>query len=306
MREYKILSDSSCDIDEELAKALDIRKIPYYVTFDQNTYYKENVEITKQEFYEKLLTGKIFPKTSLPSIQDYINVFTEEIQNGYDVLVFTLTAKFSGSHQSALSAKEIVEEEYPDARIEVVDSIQATGGQGMTVLEAVRMKRAGLSLDEVLEGIDRIKDTSRIMFTVDSLLYLQKGGRIGKVTALAGSMLQLKPMIVLKDKELIPYSNVRGRKKSIEKVIAMTEEYFEETKDPVNAYHFGLIGGTTPEDFEKLKEGLHKFLSERGYASVSEDGIPEYPEFFVGVTIGTYTGPGPLGITFIRKYNTGK
>lgn len=292
MRNFQIFSDSSCDIPNELIDKYKICVIPYYVTFDQENYFKEHEEISNETFYQKLAT-RVFPKTSLPSVQDYMNAFQKAIDAGKDVLCFCLTAKFSGSYQSAVNAKLMLEEDYPDAKIVIIDSIQATAGEGLVVLQAAYMQEAGYSLEQLVEKIEQIKDTSRIMFTVDSLEYLQKGGRIGKVTSLAGTMLNLKPMIVLKEAELMPYSNVRGRKKALEKTIAMVAEYFEEYNEDYEDYDFCMANATTLEETKMVQEKLEALIGRK----------LTYPVFQIGVTIGTYTGPGALGICFIKKYD---
>lgn len=192
-----------------------------------------------------------------------MNAFQEALDQGKDVLCFCLTAKFSGSYQSAVNAKNILEEENENAKIVIVDSIQATAGQGLVVLQAAYMKKAGMDIDAVEAKINEIKNTARIMFTVDTLDYLQKGGRIGKVTSLAGAMLNLKPMIVLKDKELQPYSNVRGRKKALDKVLAMVEEYFEETGDSYADYDFCMANATTLEETKKVQERLEELIGRK-------------------------------------------
>lgn len=293
MRNFQIFSDSSCDIPNELIDKYKICVIPYYVTFDQENYFKEHEEISNDTFYQKLAT-RVFPKTSLPSVQDYMNAFQKAIDAGKDVLCFCLTAKFSGSYQSAVNAKSMLEEDHPDAKIIIIDSIQATAGEGLVVLQAAYMQEAGYSLEQLVEKIEEIKSTARIMFTVDSLEHLQKGGRIGKVTSLAGTMLNLKPMIVLKEAELMPYSNVRGRKKALEKIIAMVVEYFQENHESYEDYDFCMANATTLEETRMVQEKLE--------ALIGRDLT--LPVFQIGVTIGTYTGPGALGICFIKKYNS--
>ncbi len=293
MRDYHIFSDSSCDTPEELLGIYNITLIPYYVTFDQENYYKENIEITNQKFYDILMNEKVYPKTSLPSVQDYMNHFEPVILENKDILCLCLTQKFSGSYQSAVNAKLILEEKYPDARIQIIDSIQATAGQGILLMQAAYMKKAGYSLEETVERINEIKPTARIMFTVDTLEYLAKGGRIGKVASLAGTMLNLKPMIQLKDAELIPYSNVRGRKKALLKTLDMTAEYFNETGEKYEDYDFCLANATTLEDTGFVQSQLEELIGRE----------LSYPVFQIGVTIGTNTGPGAVGICFIRKYD---
>lgn len=293
MRDYHVFSDSSCDTPKELLNRHNITLVPFYVTFDQENYFKENIEITNQKFYDILMNQKVFPKTSLPSVQDYISQFEPVILNGKDILCLCLTQKFSGSYQSAVNAKRILEEKYPEAAIHIIDSIQATAGQGILLIQAAYMKEAGYTLNETINRIHEIKSTARIMFTVDTLEYLAKGGRIGKVTSLAGTMLNLKPMIQLKDAELIPYSNVRGRKRALQKTLDMTAEYFIETGESYEDYDFCLANATTLEDTNFIKSQLEELIGRK----------LDYPIFQIGVTIGTNTGPGAVGICFIKKFN---
>ncbi|HWT76701.1 MAG TPA: DegV family protein [Mobilitalea sp.] len=293
MKEYQIFADSSCDLPESLLEEHDIRLIPFYVTFDQDIYYKENVEISNEEFYEKLNSKNVFSATSLPSVQDYITQFKTALRIGQDVLCLCLTQTFSGSYQSAVNAKQILEEQYPEANIQIIDSNQATAGEGILLLQLAYMKEAGLALKQVIEKFTLLKATARIMFTVDTLDYLSKGRRIGKAATLAGNMLDLKPLIQLKGAELIPYSNIRGRKKSLEKLISMMEEYFHETGEKKEEYDFCIANATTPVDAKYIQERVERFLGRK----------ITYPVFQIGVTVGTYTGPGGIGICFVKKYD---
>lgn len=293
MSEFEIFSDSSCDAPQELLSEHNIALVPFYVTFDQENYFKENIEISNEKFYNILNSKNVFPKTSLPSVHDYMNNFEPAIQRGHDVLCLCLTHKFSGSYQSAVNAKLILEEKYPEAKIHILDSIQATAGQGIVLLQLAYMRNAGYSIEDTIKRFHEIKDTSRIMFTVDTLEYLAKGGRIGKVTSLAGTLLNIKPMIQLHDGELIPYSNIRGRKKSLQKILFMTEEYFNETGEKYEDYDFCLVNATTLEDTLYVQEQLEELIGRK----------ITYPVFQIGVTIGTNTGPGAVGVCFVKKYN---
>lgn len=293
MRDFRIFSDSSCDIPQELIKENNITLIPFYVSFNQEQYFKENIEISNEKFYDILTTQNVFPKTSLPSVQDYINYFEPVIKEGFDILCLCLSLKFSGSFQSAMNAKLILDEKYHEAKIHIIDSIQATAGQGLALLQIAQMKKDGFAIDEIVNRINDLKNTARIMFTVDTLEFLTKGGRVGKAASLAGTMLNLKPMIQVKSAELIPYANVRGRKKSLQKITLMVEEYFKETGDKYSDYDFGLINATTMEDILFVKEQLESLIGR----------TITYPVFQIGVTIGTYTGPGAVGVCFIKKYN---
>lgn len=292
MRPYQLFSDSSCDLPEELLQKHQIKLIPFYVSFDQETYYKENIDITKESFYETLNSKKIYAKTSLPSVQDYISMVKPALKEGNDILCLCLTNKFSGSYRSALSAKHILEEQYPESNISVIDSIQATGAQGLLLLQIAAMKEAGLTLEEATEKTNKLKTTARIMFTVNTLEYLAKGRRIGKVISLAKDMLDLKPLIQLKEAELIPYSNIRGRKKSLDKVFEMVIEYFNESGENPKDYDFCIANATTMEDAQYLEKRMENFLNNKRSC----------PIFQIGVTIGTYTGPGAIGICFVKRF----
>ncbi|WP_167957802.1 DegV family protein [Anaerosporobacter faecicola] len=293
MKPYKIFSDSSCDLTQELLDQYQISTIPFYVSFDQVTYQKENVEITKADFYHRLTTESVYPKTSLPSVEDYCDKFEEAIKNGFDVLCLNITLKFSGSHQSAMTAKSIIMEKYPDSQIEVIDSILCTGAQGLLLIEAGKMQQAGYSLSDNAAKLLELRETGRVMLTLGTLEYLKKGGRIGKVSALAGSLLNLKPLIVLEDGELAPYGKVRGFKKAIDKISDMLSEYFSSQNLRYEDFEFCVITGTNMEDASVLRDKLpaviHKTI--------------EHPIFILGTTIGTYTGPDIVGVCLLRKYN---
>lgn len=290
---FQLFSDSSCDLPESLLKEHQIELIPFYVSFDQEQYYKENIELTKEAFYETLTSKHLFAKTSLPSVQDYINQFRPALKEGNDLLCLCLTQKFSGSYQSAVNAKHILEEQYPHSKIYIIDSIQATAGQGILLMQIIAMREAGLPIEEVAEITNQLKHTARIMCTVDTLEYLAKGRRIGKVISLAKDMLDLKPLIQLKEAELIPYSNIRGRKKSLNKLVEMVMEYFTETGEDPKDYDFCIANATTIKDALFLQKKVEHYI----------DRIIPYPIFQIGVTIGTYCGPGGIGICFVKRYD---
>lgn len=293
MRPYQIFSDSSCDLPANLLEEHQIKLIPFYVSFDHENYYKENIDISVEEFYVTLNSKKSYAKTSLPSVQDYIAMFRQALKEGNDIICLCLTQKFSGSYKSAIQAKNILEEQYPQAIISIIDSIQATGGQGILLMQIAAMKASGLSLNKVIHKAGILKTTARIMFTLNTLDYLMRGRRIGKVISLARDMLDLKPLIQLKEAELIPYSNIRGRKKSLDKVFEMVREYFNDTGEKPVDYDFCIANATTIEDAYYLKTKLENYLNRKLIL----------PIFQIGVTIGTYTGPGAIGICFVKKYN---
>lgn len=290
MHKYKIIADSSCDIPISLMKEKGILYVPFNVSFDQETYLEELKDITSDVFFHKLNTEKLFPKTSLPSVQSYMDVMETVLKEGYDVLCLCLSSKFSGSYQSAVNAGNILAESYPENRICVVDTTCATACEGMMVLEACRMRDAGLALDAVVEKLNKLAESACLYVTVDSLEHLQKGGRIGKASAMAGAILNIKPIIAMKDGELQPESKVRGTKKALKTLIDLSKEKIGTEKEQ---YRLVLVRG----DEERLASAseLATSLRSEGYDVAADI-------WTAGITIGSHIGPTPVAICMIKKY----
>lgn len=294
---YQIITDSSCDLSPELIKEKHLHVVPFYVSFDEKNYFKENEEIQVHEFYQKMIDNPdVFPKTSLPSVEDYVEAFTPYIKEGMDIICICITTKFSGSYNSASTAKDIILEDYPEARITVIDATVNTVLQGILVLEAVRMQENGLTYKEVIEGIERIKGTGRIIFTVGNMDYLIQGGRVGKVMKVAVNALKIRPMIILKEGEIFPFGIARSRKKSIQKIIDKTKAHFEEIGESPDDYEIVIGYGYDYEEAVEFREELTDSL--KTYSNQTEIGI-----YQIGAMIGVHTGPYPLGIGLIRKYD---
>lgn len=294
---YQIISDGSCDLGVELPKQHGIKIVPFYVTFDGETYQKEIEEVGVRDFYQKMVDyPDVYPKSSLPSIQDYVEVFTEYAKAGTDMLCLCITTKFSGSYNAAMNARGLVLEDYPDARIAVIDTMVNTVLQGILVLEAVRMQQAGLSLDETVAQIERVKSTGRIIFTVGSFDYLIHGGRIGKVMGAAVSVLGIKPLIMLREGEIFPTGITRSRVKARKKLIEQVKEYFEKQKESPDDYQIVVGYGY---DYEEAVSFRNQLLSSmQGYSKIKEIEI-----FQIGATIGVHTGPYPLGMGLLKKFD---
>ncbi len=210
---FGIVSDSSCDLPESYVQTEQVEIVSFYLSFDGEEYYREGKEISIPEFYQRMAENPdCFPKTSMPSIQDYVGAFLSFVKKGLPVLCICLSRKLSGSLQAAVNAKQVVEEQFQGARIEVVDSCLATALQGMLVKNAVEMRNAGKTLDEAAEALRSLRQSGHIFFTTDDLKYLEHGGRIGKVASVAGSVLKIKPLIQFYDGELGSAELCRGRK----------------------------------------------------------------------------------------------
>lgn len=296
---YQIITDGSCDLPPELTKARNLPVVPFYVSFDSVEYQKELVEIGIRDFYEQMVQNpKVFPKSSMPSVQDYADVFLPLAKSGTAIICICITTKFSGSMQSALGAKELVLETCPDARITVIDATINTVLQGLYVLEALAMRDAGTSYEETVQALERIKSTGRIFFTVGNMDYLKHGGRIGKLSGLAGSILGIKPLITLKEGEIFPSGITRSRKKSMEKVIELLLDYLKENQADISHYSIAVGYGYDYDEAVMFRQMVIDTLKDS--YPIAEENLPLYQ---IGATIGVHTGPYPLGLGIIKRYN---
>ena len=263
---FGIVSDSSCDLPESYVQTEQVEIVSFYLSFDGEEYYREGKEISIPEFYQRMAENPdCFPKTSMPSIQDYVDAFLSFVKKGLPVLCICLSRKLSGSLQAAVNAKQVVEEQFQGARIEVVDSCLATALQGMLVKNAVEMRNAGKTLDEAAEALRSLRQSGHIFFTTDDLKYLEHGGRIGKVASVAGSVLKIKPLIQFYDGELGSAELCRGRKKSLQKIIDKMESYIQDLKiEPEDYFLVTGVGLWVPE-YDEFKMRLRERLGTLGF-----------------------------------------
>ncbi len=295
---YHIISDGSCDLPRELAEEKNITVVPFYVSFDDENYLKENVDIGIRDFYQQMVERKgVYPKSSMPSAQDYVEVFLPYAREGIPVICICITTKFSGSMQSALSAKGIVRESCPEAEITVIDATVNTVLQGLYVLEAVALRDSGMEYKAAVARLEEIRRTGRIFFTVGDMEYLKHGGRIGKVSAVAGSVLGIRPVITLKEGEIFPSGIGRGRKRTTEKAIDLLLDYLEENGRRMERFSLCIGFGYDYQEAVEFREHTLERLQEKGY-SIEKDMLPIYQ---IGATISVHTGPYPLGFGIIEK-----
>lgn len=294
-KKISIISDGSLDLAREITDKNDIRVVPFYVSFDGRTYQKEIDELDIREFYQKMVDNPgIFPKTSMPSVDDYYQVFLPLAREGIPVICICITSKFSGSMQSASTARDMVYEELPDARITVIDATVNTVLQGLYVLEACRLRDLGWEYDRMVQRLLDIRESGRIFFTIGSIDYLKHGGRIGKLAGLAGSALKIKPLITLREGEIFSSGLARSREKSMQKVIGLLEEYLDERGAKPGEYSFAVGYGYDYEEALRFKDLLSDLVRRRL-------GIGEIGVYQIGATIGVHTGPYPLGVGIIRR-----
>lgn len=293
---FHIISDGSCDLPTALTQEKNITVVPFYVSFDEEQYYKENVDIAIRDFYQMMVDKKgVYPKSSMPSIRDYEEAFRPFAKSSTPVICICITTKFSGSMQSALNAKELILEKYPQAEITVIDATVNTVLQGQYVLEAVSLRDHGVSYQDTIARLEAIKSTGRIFFTVGNMEYLRHGGRIGKVAAIAGGALDIRPVITLKQGEIFPSGLDRGRKRPLKKVMALLLEYLQGSPLSIDCYSLAVGYGYDKEEGIAFRDQALSILREKGY------DIDDIPVYQIGATIGVHTGPYPLGFGIIEK-----
>lgn len=197
--------------------------------------------------------------------------------------------------QSAVNARQALLEDYPNAEITIIDATVNTVLQGLYVLEAVRLRDAGVSYGDAAARLEEIKGTGRIFFTVGNMEYLKHGGRIGKVGALAGSVLDIRPVITMKKGEIFPSGIGRGRKRSTAKATDLLVTYLKKSRLGIDCYSIVIGYGYDIEEGKEYRDSVVRELQDQGF------DVKEIPTCQIGATIGVHTGPYPLGIGVIEK-----
>ena len=280
--QFQIVCDSSCDMPMEKITEWGIGLVSYYVSFDQEKYYREGREITPEDFYQMMVDRPgSFPVTSMPTVYDYGSAIYPFLKAGMPVLCICLNSKFSGSYQSAVNAARMLKEEYPKAEIYVMDSQLATVLEGLLV--------------RAVERLEAIRSTGRIFFTTNDLKYLAHGGRIGKAAAATGTILQMKPMIEYYDAQLNSAGVVRGRKASLRRCLELFRTYVEKEGLDLSQYHIATGYGYDQAEYDGLNGQVDQLLREMGHP------WEKLGDFHIGVTIGVHTGPYPIGMGILRK-----
>lgn len=289
---FQIISDGACDLLQEYTSLHNITVVPFYVTFDGESYTKEGEGIDHESFYLKMIEEHAVPKSSLPSVQDYIDKFQPFVDKNIPILCITITTKFSGSYNSATTAKDMILENHPDAKIAIIDSTLNTASEALLVNECVKLRDNNISFDDAVAELEKIKTTGRIYFTVGSMEYLVKNGRVGKLAVLAGDKLGIRPTIIMKDGDISLGGISRSRKKSLQSVLNSIQSYFKEPGINKEDYNFVVAFGYGLEEAIEFKKQLEDFLEIK-----CDDSV----KVRIGTTIGCHTGPYALGAAIIKK-----
>lgn len=268
----KIVTDSGSDMPPELAKKLGITIVPVYIYFGDKAY-KDGVDIGPDELYKRLVEGPIYPTTTQPIPADFAEVYTALAKETDAIVSIHLPAKVSGTYNAALQGLEIAK---PKCAVHVVDSLSVSVGLGLIVLAAARVANSGGKVSEVLAETNKAVGHSQIRALLDTLQYLLKGGRITKTKALVGALLNVKPILKMRDGELVQASMARSYTKGMEQLFQFVKAY-------PNLQEVGISHTTVPAEAQALKERLASITGEK-----------EIQMFRVGAGLGVHGGPGTL------------
>ena len=278
----KLIADSGLDLNESLAKELGIKLLPILVSFEDGDYY-DGVDLTCEEFYDKLVASKNLPKTSQITAYRYEEAMEEIVSSGDEAVVICLSSELSGTYNNAVLASRKFE-----GKVFVVDSLSATMGGTNLCLYALQLIKEGKSASEVAEELERVKGKLRIIAMVDTLEYLKKGGRVSAATAFVGGLLSVKPIVAVIDGKVEVIDKGMGLKKSFAKLVEKIKALDIDYDMPYGAIYSG-----------NDKTNIEKFLT---YApEFWPCGIENVTVRPLGSTIGTHIGPGAVGVIFFEK-----
>lgn len=284
MRNYCITTDSNSDLPKEYIKKYNTTIIPQYYSFG-DTVYGDELHMPPAEFYEKMKEGGL-PQSQANNPAVIEDKFRALLGSGSDIIHVAFSSALSGSYNNVcMVAKELLEE-YPDAKITVIDSLNVSLGESMMVIRANEMKENGSSYEEVVTYLNELKDYINVQFTVDDLFHLQRGGRVSKTVAVVGSALNLKPFLYVTDEGgLTSAGTARGRKKSLRTLVDRMKATIDEHTDytlPV-----GIVHGNCVEDANFIADLIK---AETKFTSIIINDISP--------SVGAHAGPGALGILY--------
>ena len=280
----KIIVDSTSDFSDELRQQLDM--VPLTVYFGEEAYL-DGVEMDHRGFYEKLASSDVLPTTSQATPYAFQQVFSQAVAQGFEVVAVTISGKLSGTYQSACIAAE----EFP-GKVFVVDSGSVSIGSGILVEYAEQLAQQGLPAAEIAEKLTEKRGDIRVIALLDTLEYLQKGGRISKTVAFAGGLLSIKPIICIADGEISLIGKIRGSKQGASALVSEIEKLGgADFSMPIQLGYTGLNDGL----MKKYAEDSRQWWG---------SALQEMPSTGIGSVVGTHAGPGAVGWAFFRKHET--
>ena len=285
MSTIAIVTDSTSDLDPAVAAEQHITLAPAHVRFG-DVDYKDGVDITGEQFYTMLIEAQDLPQTSQPSVGEFAEIYERLAQDHEHIVSLHVSGKLSGTMQSALTAAQQFEGE-SSCQIHVVDTQSASIGLAYMAREAARLVGEGSEADQIVNHIKYVANLMHLAFTPDTLEYLRRGGRLGAASHLLGSLLRIKPVLILEDGAIEALDKVRTRSRVVERMV----RYVESVAGPdATLTHLGVMHANDPDFAAELQEAI---LSRVSAQSVLNGAI--------GPAIGTHAGPGAVGISFHKE-----
>ena len=278
----KIVADTTSVIEPSEAKDLGIEMIPQIIIIEDKSYRDDN-EITTEEFLSKLKSSPVLPKTAAPPPSLYTPIFEAVNKNKDTAIVICPSAKVSGTVRSATVAAQ----DYPDADIRIIDSLTIGPALGTLVYKAKEWADAGLSADVIVDRINEAKKQNVIYFYVDTLEFLHKGGRIGTAKALVGSLLQVKPILIFKDGQVNPFDSQRTKKRAFAKIVDLVKEECP----PNQSSHLTIFHADAMEDALSIRAEFSDLTS------VDSIRITKLPPAII-----VHAGPGVVAVSFFKDF----
>jgi DegV family protein with EDD domain len=272
----RIVTDSTADLTPEQQRAAGITVVPLNVHFGDEVF-RDHVDLSADEFFRRLKASAQLPRTSQPSVGAFEEAYRKLLDGGDEVVSVHLSSKVSGTYNSALMAAQSV----GDGKIDVVDSLSTSMALGFMALEGAKLARAGRDRQAVAECLQGLVPKARVICVVDTLTYLERGGRIGKARALLGSLLNVKPILQLKDGEVVPVGRARGRPQSLSRLVELLQRDGKVSQ-------LAIMHGAARTDAEQLRERV----------ASSYPGM-DIQLTEIGAVLGTHTGPGVIGFTYL-------
>jgi DegV family protein with EDD domain len=282
MTNIAILTDSTASIPEYLLEALHIHTVAYYIHRGQEVL-RDLVTIQREEFLRWLMTARFLPTTASPGPGDYFEAYRKLAGEGVkEVLSIQMSSKVSGGYQAATVAQSMMQDDFPDVRVEVIDTQNAGLCQAWMVIEAARGALAGLPLERLIDIVKRLIPISCMIQTADTLKYLYMGGRIGKAQELLGSVLNIKPLIGIQDGVIVPLGRARSRGQAYQQMADMVAESVGRGKAKIAYMHAGA-----QREVEKIRELVEAKVN------VLESFVGE-----LSPALAVHTGPGTAGLCY--------
>ena len=275
----RIVTDSTADLPQEVAGELGITVVPLTVFFGDEAYL-DGVELDNATFYEKLAASKDLPRTSQPAPAAFQEAYQRLIDEGADaILSIHLSSKLSGTYQSACTARDSLSANTRKVPIEIIDSLSISVGMNYAIQQAASMAREGKSLEEIKARVADTLARSKILAVLDTLEYVRRGGRIGGASAMLGNMLSFKPIVSLKDGEVVPVERPRTRAKAYARIAQLASEMGE-----IEHVSIAQSNDEVGQQLSEVMKGVYH---------------GELPAYRLGAVLGTHTGPGTAAIAIV-------